>query len=108
MTTTKETLRDELADEIAGHPIGSGYYSDSVGMDEARYIADTLLARFAVIPRSPYEVKESEFAPRCGRDGEGVVLRPGSTPEKLRNIAANFVALAEYLEAKELEAGEAA
>ena len=36
--------RDELVDEIAGHPIGSGYYSTNVGIDEAREIADAILA----------------------------------------------------------------
>lgn len=30
-------------DEIAGHPIGGGYYATSVGVDEASEIADALL-----------------------------------------------------------------
>lgn len=43
--------RDEVRDEIAGHPIGSGYYGTSVGVDEAFEIADALLARFTITPR---------------------------------------------------------
>lgn len=35
--------RDELAEEIAGWPIGSGYYSTSIGPDDARKIADDLI-----------------------------------------------------------------
>lgn len=38
------TERDELVDEIAGHPIGSGYYSTSVVIDEAGEMADAVLA----------------------------------------------------------------
>lgn len=43
MTITENGQRDELADEMAGHPIGSGYYSTTVGVDEAREIADAIL-----------------------------------------------------------------
>jgi len=43
--------RDELADEIAGHPVGSGYYSISVGMSEAREIADNIIAAGYQKPR---------------------------------------------------------
>ena len=43
--------RDEVRDEIAGHPIGSGYYGTSVSVEEAAEIADTLLARFNITPK---------------------------------------------------------
>lgn len=43
--------REEVRDEIAGHPIGSGYYATSVGVDEASEIADALLARFNITPK---------------------------------------------------------
>ena len=43
--------REEVRDEIAGHPIGSGYYATSVGVDEASEIADALLARFTITPK---------------------------------------------------------
>ena len=44
--------REEVRDEIAGHPIGSGYYATSVGVDEAAEVADALLARFTITPRT--------------------------------------------------------
>lgn len=31
-----------IADEIAGHPIGSGYYQTTIGIDEAREIAEVV------------------------------------------------------------------
>lgn len=31
---------EEIRDEIAGHPIGSGYYQTTVGVDEASEIAE--------------------------------------------------------------------
>lgn len=52
MTTTENEQRDELADEIAGHPIGSGHYSTTVGVDEAREIADAILAAGYRKPRT--------------------------------------------------------
>ena len=38
------TFRDELAGELGGHTIGSGYYSTTVAHDEARDMIDDLLA----------------------------------------------------------------
>ena len=35
--------RDEIADELSGWPIGSGYYQTRVAMDEARDMADAVL-----------------------------------------------------------------
>ena len=50
-TAAPSATRDEVRDEIAGHPIGSGYYATSVGVDEAAEIADALLARFTMTPK---------------------------------------------------------
>lgn len=36
--------RDEIADELAGWPLGSGYYTTSVLVDEAQAMADAVLA----------------------------------------------------------------
>lgn len=36
--------REAVRDEISGHPIGRGYYSTQVGVDEAGEIADAVLA----------------------------------------------------------------
>lgn len=41
---TTEQDRDELRDELTGWPIGIGYYQTSVGVDEARDMADAILA----------------------------------------------------------------
>jgi len=35
---------EAVRDEIAGHPIGSGYYGTAVSVDEAGEIADAVLA----------------------------------------------------------------
>ena len=35
--------REEIADELSGWPIGSGYYQTRVAMDEARDMADAVL-----------------------------------------------------------------
>lgn len=51
LTATPSATRDEVRDEIAGHPIGSGYYGTSVSVEEAAEIADTLLARFTITPK---------------------------------------------------------
>ena len=51
LTATPSATRDEVRDEIAGHPIGSGYYGTSVSVEEAAEIADTLLARFNITPK---------------------------------------------------------
>ena len=51
LTAAPSATRDEVRDEIAGHPIGSGYYGTSVSVEEAAEIADTLLARFTITPK---------------------------------------------------------
>ena len=44
-----DELRDRIADELAGHPIGSGYYGTTVGWDEARDMADEVIADLGLI-----------------------------------------------------------
>ena len=36
--------REEVVDELSGWPIGTGYYQTQVGIDEAREMADAVLA----------------------------------------------------------------
>lgn len=36
--------REQIADELSGWPIGAGYYASSVANDEARDMADAVLA----------------------------------------------------------------
>lgn len=43
---TDDIDREALRDIIAHWPIGSGYYTTSVGIDEAREIADAILTDF--------------------------------------------------------------
>ena len=50
-TAAPSVTREEVRDEVAGHPIGSGYYATTVGVDEAAEIADALLARFNMTPK---------------------------------------------------------
>ena len=51
LTAAPSVTREEVRDEVAGHPIGSGYYATTVGVDEAAEIADALLARFNMTPK---------------------------------------------------------
>lgn len=41
---TTDDLTERIRDEIAGHPIGSGYYQTAVGIDEAADIAATVMS----------------------------------------------------------------
>ena len=41
-----ESMRDRLRDELAGWPIGSGYYSTTVSVEDAQDMADAILATF--------------------------------------------------------------
>ena len=44
-----DDLRDRIADELAGHQIGTGYYATSVGMDEAREMAQAVIDDLGLI-----------------------------------------------------------
>lgn len=44
-----DDLRDRIADELAGHQIGAGYYATSVGMDEARDMAQAVIDDLGLI-----------------------------------------------------------
>ena len=44
-----DDLRDRIADVLAGHPIGSGYYGTSVGVDEALDMADEIIEDLGLV-----------------------------------------------------------
>ena len=44
-----DDLRDRIADELAGHQIGTGYYATSVGMDEAREMAQAVIDALGLV-----------------------------------------------------------
>ena len=44
-----DDLRDRIADVLSGHPIGSGYYGTSVGMDEALDMADEIIEDLGLV-----------------------------------------------------------
>ena len=44
-----DDLRDRIADELAGHQIGAGYYAASVGMDEAREMAQAVIDALGLV-----------------------------------------------------------
>lgn len=44
-----DELRDRIAEALSGHPIGSGYYGTSVGVDEALDMADEVIADLGLI-----------------------------------------------------------
>lgn len=76
--------RDELVDEIAGHPIGSGYYSTNVGINEAREIADSLLQAGYRKPRTITTLDELDALPfeAVLRDFDGHVLERWGQPSE--------------------------
>ncbi len=45
-----ESMRDLIRDELAGWPIGSGYYATAVSVEDAREMADAVLAVLADPP----------------------------------------------------------
>lgn len=49
------SLRDLIRDELAGWPIASGYYSTAVSVDDARDMADAVLAVLADPPADVFE-----------------------------------------------------
>ena len=44
-----DDLRDRIADALCGHPIGSGYYGTSVGVEEALGMADEVIADLGLV-----------------------------------------------------------
>ena len=53
-----DDLRDRIADALAGHPIGSGYYGTSVGVDEALDMADEVIADLGLVVERTVRVVE--------------------------------------------------
>lgn len=41
--SNEQSIRDELADEISGIVVGSGYYSTFIGIDAAQEAADAIM-----------------------------------------------------------------
>ena len=83
--------RETVRDEIAGHPIGSGYYATTVGVDEAAEIADAVLS---LLPGR----SEAEVAAEALRDAadewhaEHYGTRPAVTTEDLLDRADRLAA----------------
>lgn len=44
-----DDLRGRIADALSGHPVGSGYYGTSVGVDEAMDMADEVIADLGLV-----------------------------------------------------------
>lgn len=64
---SENSIRDEIADEIAGVVTGEGYYSMTIGVDAARESADLILA-------SPVFRRIQAAAIRDARDELGVYI----------------------------------
>ena len=50
-----ESMRDRIRDELAGWVIGSGYYATAVSVEDARDMADAVLAVLAYPPADVIE-----------------------------------------------------
>jgi hypothetical protein len=68
------STRDELADELAGWPIGSGYYGTAIGIDDAQALAAALIDSGWRRPRTVTTAEEFASLPVGtivrDRDGE--------------------------------------
>lgn len=62
-----DELRDRIADELAGHQIGTGYYAASVGMDEAREMAQAVIDELGLTTVEEREAQEPMPVRRFGR-----------------------------------------
>ena len=58
-----DDLRDRIADVLSGHPIGSGYYGTSVGIDEALDMADEVIADLGLIVEGTVRVVDYGAGP---------------------------------------------
>ena len=76
-TIDKAALIEVLRDELAGWPIGSGYYGTQVGTDEAREMAHAALPVIAAGLLAPLRELHRECdwmsrtPGRCWHDGRG-------------------------------------
>lgn len=60
----REVSRSDIADEISGIQVGTGYESTTIGIDAALEAADAILGRFEVRLRGPVTDAEVEAAAR--------------------------------------------
>ena len=58
-----DDLRDRIADELAGHQIGTGYYAASVGMDEAREMAQAVIDDLGLVVERTVRVVDAGAGP---------------------------------------------
>ena len=73
-----ESMRDRLRDELAGRPIGSGYYATAVSVEDAQDMADAVLATFPVLAGVSESMVEAGARALCEvhpiDDGEGRIM----------------------------------
>ena len=58
-----DELRDRIADVLSGHPIGSGYYGTSVGIDEALDMADEVIADLGLVVETTVRIVDVGAGP---------------------------------------------
>ena len=58
-----EEQRDRIADALSGHPIGGGYYGTSVGMDEAREMAQAVIEDLGLVVERTVRVVDHGAGP---------------------------------------------
>ena len=65
--TDEQSVRDEIADEISGITVGSGYYSTTIGIDAAQEAADAIMP---LIRRIQAEAWDAGFEKATDLTGE--------------------------------------
>lgn len=94
---TDNTIRDEIADEISGIQVGSGYYATNIGIDAAREAADALLpilnrVRAEAVRQAAEEIKATFADPdrrRPRRPNADVVTDYANDPQWAELIVRN-------------------
>ena len=72
-----EQEREAVRDELSGSPIGGGYYTMQVGTDEARDMADRILAALAPFVAA----REAQAAAKALREAASAIARETVTCE---------------------------
>src|SRR5690606_21706700 len=59
--TDEQSIRDEIADEISGIVVGSGYYSTFIGIDAAQEAADAIMPLVRKAPAEAWDEAVEEM-----------------------------------------------
>ena len=100
-----DPFRDQLAEEIGGWPLGSGYYQYTATIEDAREMVDALLPLIAARVEAERQAAGNQRAAEGGRvwvrlPVEDVEFLRGFDPDRDRSASrADMVRVVEHLQA---------